>query len=973
MAKRFFDEAKLLDTFKNSSEPTTKEIDLVLSMINDERFARYFFDQLDNPIWAPILEKRGYFLNVPEPIEVEKGSFRIPLWPAANYLVRVAKRIPDTILSIIGKIETENSRVQELLLDALAELPSEDSILVLEKIGGWLTSPFADFLPIKYGILIEEWISADFSREAISLFEKLITPVSPGLVNDQKDLFHSPLRFKSEHYWINDVIQKHYITLLNADCEGVFEAYDRQTRRYLELANDIVGSDVESYTGYRWRPDIPFRSSSSSDLVAYDVLVDGLRDALVVFCSKKPEKGYEKLSSYLDGDHIIFQRLGIFTLRSSGRQYPDLLDKVLSNRDYLENIYFHADYKGLMKDQFGNVSLNIRQKVLGWILEGPLDADARALRHAQWNNRDVEEADKQFIIERWRLEHLALVSQHLTGSPESVLDDLVAKYGKADTEEKPNISTSVSWGRVPSPVPVEELEKMSFDELVEVMIAYNEPSDSFLDPGESLAEGFGSIVQNNPVKYGDFAYRLTDSKLRFVYVYHFLNGISEAIKNNKEKLTDVVISLCESVVRETIEQTKRPSSPHEPNLLACQLEVGRLVENVLRSNDPYLTEGLLSRIKSILFILVENSDPAADNETGGFDPFTRSLNCVRGVAMHGIMNYLLYVDRQRKQIEKKEVHKPSIESDVQKVLQNKLDKEKDTSLAVHSVFGAYLPQLQYLDRGLVKQNIEKIFPELEDQSKYWQAAWDAYIFSSNVYGDVFKLLVHHYQRALQLLSVPAEAKNIGSSPSERLAQHIMFSYLNELTDFGHENKLLDLFFANAPDQIRSSAVFWLSKVLESQKPLDKDQLWARLWRLWKVRIEFAVNAERPDNFSQEISDYLRWLPHVPVDLGFLSEVLQQSIRFLNHGFSAQLMASFAANNCEKYPAEAVSLIYNAIKSTKEPWWGPEENDEETILKSALASGNSDAEDIAIVLINYRGEQGDFRWKGLISNNNKTMA
>jgi hypothetical protein len=80
MAKTFYDEARLLDPIKNSSEPVKEEIDLVLSMIADERFARYFFDQLANPIWAPILEKHGYYLNAPEPIEVERGSFRIPTW-----------------------------------------------------------------------------------------------------------------------------------------------------------------------------------------------------------------------------------------------------------------------------------------------------------------------------------------------------------------------------------------------------------------------------------------------------------------------------------------------------------------------------------------------------------------------------------------------------------------------------------------------------------------------------------------------------------------------------------------------------------------------------------------------------------------------------------------------------------------------------------------------------------------------------
>lgn len=965
MADSFYEQAKLLDLYKQSNTPSNEQVELVYSLIEDEKFARYFFDQLDNPIWGPILEKRGYFLNPPEPIEIEKGSFRLPLWPAANYLVRVAKMVPSTVVSIVKNVETGNSRVQESLLDALAELPSEVSVQVLEKISRWLDSRFTDFIAIKYGVLIEKWLRSGFSTEAILLFEQLIRPVLPEVDKDAKNLFRSPLRFRSDHYWINEVVQKYYESLLKVDCEGVFDAYDRQAHHYVELARSILGEKVDTYTGLQWRLDIPFRSSSSRDSDTYDVLVDGLRDALIMLCNKIPEKGYEKLSSYIDDDGVIFQRLGIFALRSSGQKYPDLLEDVFIDRARLESIYFHAEYKGLMKYQFGNAPINIRQQVVDWILEGPLDVDIRALRHAQWDNRDVDAADRQFIVERWRLEHLSLVSQYLSGNPRSILDDLVAKYGKPDMEEMPRISTSGSWGGLPSPVPVATLEKMSFDELIEVLNSYNEPSDSFLDPGESLAEAFQSVVQDNPSKYREFAVRLVDAGLRPVYAYHFLNAINESIKNKKEKLTDEVLLLCESVVEKEEVNYLNSSVSHEPNLLACQLEVGRLVETALRSDELYLTRELLSRIRSILFILADNHDPATDNESSSLDPFTQSLNCVRGVAMHGIMHYLLYIERQRKQLEKYETHKPTIEPDVQHVLRKKLDKVKDPSLAVHSVFGAYLPQLQYLDRKWVRQNIESIFPEAEDKAKFWQAAWDAYIFNSNVFGDVFELLVHHYQRALQLLSLPEKDKKSIASPSERLAQHVMFVYINGLTDFGHENKLLDLFFANAPDQIRSSAVFWLSKVLESRKPSNDDELWIRLWRLWQTRVESAMGAEQPNNFREEISDYMRWLVNAPVDLGFLKDILQQSIKFFNDGYSVQLMASFAAKHSERYPFEAVSLIYEAIKFATEPWWSPEVKDEETILRAAISSGNPKAKNIAVELINYRGEQGDFRWKGLL--------
>jgi len=57
----------------------------------------------------------------------------------------------------------------------------------------------------------------------------------------------------------------------------------------------------------------------------------------------------------------------------------------------------------------------------------------------------------------------------------------------------------------------------------------------------------------------------------------------------------------------------------------------------------------------------------------------------------------------------------------------------------------------------------------------------------------------------------------------------------------------------------------------------------------------------------------------------------------------------------------------AILAAKEVWWTPRDEDEEKILQVAMASKNEEARKIAIGIINYRGELGDFRWKYLLEN------
>jgi len=64
--------------------------------------------------------------------------------------------------------------------------------------------------------------------------------------------------------------------------------------------------------------------------------------------------------------------------------------------------------------------------------------------------------------------------------------------------------------------------------------------------------------------------------------------------------------------------------------------------------------------------------------------------------------------------------------------------------------------------------------------------------------------------------------------------------------------------------------------------------------------------------------------------------------------------------------EAVTLLQLTITQAKESWWSPDEVDEKRILIAAMAGTNREAKRLAIEIINFRGEHGDFRWKQLLN-------
>jgi hypothetical protein len=961
--KEFYQSVKVLDNIRDLKNPSEDQIQIVFNLISEEKFARYFFLNLENPVWISPLFQMGYFHKTPYPIEVQPGSFQLPGWPAGEYLARFANLYEEVVIDVIQSTRTENWRVQEILLDALIKISPSKSAEVIYVIDTWLSGRFSDMLPIKLTTLTNHLYDAGLIETAIKIFDSIITPVL-SKTKSNFSLYQSNICFRSDHFWVSEYCRKLVPKLMSKDPVNIVSVFEKQLLFAIKLASEVVGGNFERWIGYYWRMDIPNRISEDSIENGPDILIDGLRDGLEEVCKKFPDEGGKFLEAYLLSEHIIFQRIGLYTLRTYGQKYSELVNRSLLTRNYLEIDAYITEYQGLLRDQFKNASEETRKQVIAWIIEGPKDVDKMANQHADWENRATTDDDRRKVREEWSLYYLEIIKDYLSGETCELYNEFIAKYVKPDIEERPHVVTTM-WEGTPSPVPADDLASKTFDELKHLFLTFV-PKDTFLNPRESLAQTFQVLVHEDPTRYDDFATYLIDPEMRFIYTLRYLNGIQEGVKDKNAKLGDSIISLCEYVVAQKKDSFSDTSGNGELGLFAAQMEVASLLEETLRSDDPYLSREQLDRIRAVLVALAHHENPEKDDDSSEtLDPFTRSLNCVRGKAMHGIIQYSLYVIRQLEKLNGENLKAGYLEPEIQEVLDEKLDLIIEPSLAVHSVFGAFTPQLHFLSSEWLEKHLSTIFPEREQEFSYWKAAWDAYIFSSSVHKRIFALLIPHYQRGVCLLAQPqAETKNLGRSPNERLAQHIMFAYLADLTGFGHENQLFDLFFFHAPDPFRANGIFWLSKVLENSKPTADDILWKKCWALWQNRLKIAETQEVSQN-TQEISNYMRWLKNSPVGLDVLYHALCQSVKYLNDGFDVRELSSFAAKFCKHSPLEAITLLQMIIQLAKEPWWSPEGEDEEKILRTAMASGKEDAREIALEVINYRGEHGDFRWKSLL--------
>ncbi len=955
----FYIKTGILDNLKEDNSPTKESVKVVVNHFDKGSYQRYFFTNFSNPNWVTPLFETGLFDISPEPIEVKPGSFQLPDCPALKFLVQFASQYEEIFVTITQKTITRNWRIQAKLIEGLQKISPEAASTCTFIIDSWLDSPFSEMLPKDLIPLTDRFIDSDLVESAIQITGFILTPVLRRTKNTYSRI-DPPYGFRSHPFWVKEYCDKEISKLIKEASDILLNVFQHHIEKALELTRNIGIDDFEMRVGYAWRLDIAFRSSTRSDGNITDILIDGLRDSLCSLCEVSPEIGKVKIDEFIHSKHIIFQRIAVHTLRKFGEIYPDFLEEAISHWDYTEKSEYRSEYCGLLRDQYANTSTETKTKIIEYILAGPSDIESQTLKIAQWKNHEPIEEDRIEAKERWMQYHLALIKENLPQQLDQLLEELNTKYGEAHVDEKPKITFS-EWTTIPSPITLEELAKKDLNAIKQYFLEYK-PKNEFLNSRDSLARTFQNLVTKDPLKYLDFATLLIDPTIRFVYTYNYLFGIREAVRNNRAKLTDELLSLCEFVVGQTKDPYENPPDLHEAGLFTAQLEVAQLLNDAVQSDIPYFSREQLDRIRKILITLAHHSNPTKeDDERNEMDPITYSLNCIRGEAMYGILKYSLYLVRE-KQAEDKDI-KWFIEQEIAGILDEKIDIEKESSPAVRAVIGSYLTQIYFMTEEWTKKNLNIIFPASQELDPYWIAAWDGYLISSNINKALFRHLIPQYQRGIRKLNQPNEKSF--SDPSGRLSQHIMVAYLNDLTDFDHKNHILDLFYENAEDGLRAQAIFWLSKVLENEKPAVDSPIWVKCWVLWKNRLDCAEKQEPAKN-GQEISDYMRWLANCPLTLDQLYPMLFKSIKYFQDLFDVMQLTSFAANFCDQSPLEAVSLLSECIISAKETWWNPEEAVERSILEAAMRSNNSEAKKIAIELINFRGEQGDFRWKDLLN-------
>ena len=933
----------------------------------------YFFDSLKSPEWIQPLRDAGLFHTPPTPIQ-EGQYVSLPSWPESRYLVRMAPIAPEEVFATILEMPaTENVRVHDDLVEAALALPTDLAAKLVDKMKAWIPSPYRIFLPIKLGKLMGHLAKGSQIDVALDLAYALLEVLPPvpiekvGPETPPTPRFEEP-RAQFDSWEYGQILKEDFPTLVEAAKLRAFDLIcgllDTATGFYVGQQNT---SSSEDYS-HTWRPSI--RDEAHGLHVLRDILISGVINSAEQIAKSDPTQ-VRQIVEVLEAWHwLIFHRIAVEMLRMFPEAVPDLVVSHLTNRALFDDYHFENDFADLLQACFGKLPADKQQVILDWIEAGPDLEEFKDMveRHAG-KRATVEEAEQYH--KRWQRDHLAPIQAYLPASWKERYQSYVAEFGQPAPRRRRGFT--VSWHGPDSPWPKDELLPMSVDAIVNLLNSWSPPDDFFAPSIEGVARILSEIVAAEPHRFAVDAEKFRG--LDPTYVRALISGWREALKQNLSFDWVPVLALCKWVVNQPRDIPDRtPRRDADANWGETRQRIAELLSAGFENKSGQISFGLRAEVWEILEILSDDPDPTPEHEAvyGGsnMDPFTLSINTVRGEAMHSVVQYAFWVQRNLKDNQDQDAQGFVMMSEVQQVLEKHLDNSIECSLAVHSVYGNYFPWLVSLDSAWAAGHVKAIFPFEDEAIKLWSAAWEAYIVYCPPYDDTFALLGEQYALAVDRISLPSEEKSHPEHPRFRLAEHLMVLYGRGQLVLDSPSSLLAKFWRIAPASLRSHALSFIGRSLANSEEQVPDIVITRFVDLWEHRLKSLERGLMADNDPSELSSFGWWFILEVFDPAWALNQLYRSLKIVSETDPAHLVVEKLAKIAPQFSKESVQCLELLIKGDKNGWKiGLWRDSGKTVLAIALESHDESVMKSAEELINFLMSRGYFEFRDLLQRSN----
>lgn len=839
------------------SDRSESDVERMMSLI-ERRGANFafFFQNATDASWIPALEKRGYFDQLPGIEPTDDGRMIFPSWWPILYLERVSVTDPCLVVdTILNFKNTDNPRIKntdnprilhEIVEIALKVEPVEQSLRLKDWVSKYLQSPYhlSDSDLIKK--LIDRWGSA--SCKAVDAALNLIKIAISFRANPEFPL--EPQSRFSE--W-------EYLQILEKGVKPLAEREPYQTAQVLldATATMFHKDDLEEN---RSNGSTFLRFKRVNELGGEPEPPDSLAHMLTFACEKVYERRPEDVSALdqalrrvLDRagkDSTLQQRWDIFTrirqhlyaLHLNEQTKPWIREMILAHEDY--NRWSHRfEFQRMIRlscEKFGADLLpeTEKERIFEAILSGPSEQNFRARMGARFTQELFEEWKRHF-----RRMQLNPFSSVLFGKYDEYFKELNAEAEKpiVDDDYEPYRLEGVKGKRIEerSPKPVEELEKMSDEEILSFL---NEWGNVGHDSDEwwvhinfeGLTQTFQTLFKESIIS--------DESRLHFwlenrnqlerpIYVKAIVSAIHEQVKLKQFDNLGQWFDLCEWVLSHP-DQPKKEGvnrsdvSREHPSWQSSRQAVGDFVGMCLEEDINVPISGR-QRLASLLDKLCTQYDRRLDEDEPVLlnrdDQLTEALNNTRSMALEHLVKFGYWI---RRQLEDDQAATPEVFT----ILEKRLGSECEYALTLpeYAFLGRNYGRIYGLDREWAIRHKNDLLPQ--EKLPAWTEAFENFLRYNQPYKQIFDIVRDDIEFALENID------KFKTDSTDTLGKRLFTCYLWEFYPLTGDSGLLEKFYKKTKE--------------------DKGH-WSRLFNHIGISLKNSGN-QLEASLEQRIIDFFNW-------------------------------------------------------------------------------------------------------------------
>lgn len=803
-------------------------VDRALKSIINVHTRKYFFSQLENPLWLQPLAKRKRFKYPPKTQRFDDGTVIYPYWHELIYLKNVCHDLPDEVVALLLNLpESDNPVVYDGILGIALELPVEYSVKLKDKI--LLYAGMDQKLRThRFANLLEHWIKENQSSAALELAKELIA-FEPDPQSDEKREQHANANEwrelggthlypepKYDHWEYINIMSKG-VRLL-ADKEPYKVAcllidttsdmiYLKTHREYYDAGTDL--SDAWCPRLYGQDNDHENREKTLVHILTYacEKVFENSPDAIAKLDETLREQRWS-----------LFKRLRhhLFAQYPNEQTKPWIRELILGHQDYglWEHHYEFQQMICRACEHFKETLLSEaeRTNIFDTILTGPSKENYRHWME-RWLGKKFTKEGFQERQQRFHWTQLRPFEAVLFGKYETHFKKLQDKINKPISDDYyPPYKTEVRSGRVSerSPRTPEDLSSLMDKELLDFINKWEKDDESYENNSferiniEALANTFQTIFRESIIPDPNRLKFWIENRERIerpIYVCMMIYAMQALIKEQNFDQLNEWLTFCEWVLSHSDQEHNRDylqgdESRKDQNWTSSRRAVSDFISVCLAKDVdvPVVVRKHLAKLLEMLCTQYDwNLDESRSNRLNRKDPLTEGINNTRSRALDDLFKFGFWLHR----------HEPECQvHEITAILEKRFTSETDYPLTPpeYAILGKNFHSIYHFNEKWTIKHKSDFFPHKQSKHKEWYAAFSSFVLCNGVVKSLFETLKSDFNFALQHLSEFRKPDLISRHPIDVFGERLFHYYLLGMFPLTGQDSLLEKFYQHTDEK-----------------------------------------------------------------------------------------------------------------------------------------------------------------------------